>query len=190
MSNSIAVINAGSSSIKFAIYQATKDERCLFRGQVEGIGVAPRLKIADDKGGVVEDRSLDRARLRPRRRYARDHRDRARVAQRRVGYRLRSSRGPRRSQLRRACAGDRDRARRPRQTRAARAPASAAQPRPHPRDHDGLRRRYRRSPASIRRSIAPNPILRRRSLCRAASLRRAFAAMGFTASPTSSSRRA
>ena len=58
MSNSIAVINAGSSSIKFAIYQATKDERCLFRGQVEGIGVAPRLKIADDKGGVVEDRTL------------------------------------------------------------------------------------------------------------------------------------
>ena len=58
MSNSIAVINAGSSSVKFAIYQATKDERCLFRGQVEGIGVAPRLKIADDKGGVVEDRTL------------------------------------------------------------------------------------------------------------------------------------
>ena len=58
MSNSIAVINAGSSSIKFAIYQATKDERCLFRGQIEGIGVAPRLKIADDKGGVVEDRTL------------------------------------------------------------------------------------------------------------------------------------
>ncbi|HZZ25800.1 MAG TPA: acetate kinase, partial [Roseiarcus sp.] len=52
------MINAGSSSVKFAIYQATKDERCLFRGQVEGIGVAPRLKIADDKGGVVEDRTL------------------------------------------------------------------------------------------------------------------------------------
>ncbi len=58
MSNSIAVLNAGSSSIKFAIYQATKDERCLFRGQIEGIGVAPRRKIADDKGGVVEDRTL------------------------------------------------------------------------------------------------------------------------------------
>ena len=58
MSNSIAVINAGSSSVKFAMYQATKDERCLFRGQVEGIGTAPRLKIADDKGGVVEDRIL------------------------------------------------------------------------------------------------------------------------------------
>ena len=58
MSNSIAVINAGSSSVKFAIYQATKDERCLFRGQVEGIGVAPRLKIEDGKGDVVEERTL------------------------------------------------------------------------------------------------------------------------------------
>ncbi len=58
MSNSIAVINAGSSSVKFAIYQATKDERCLFRGQVEGIGIAPRLKIEDGKGNVVEERTL------------------------------------------------------------------------------------------------------------------------------------
>ena len=58
MSNSIAVINAGSSSVKFAVYQATKDERCTFRGQVEGIGVAPRIKITDDRGAIVEDRTL------------------------------------------------------------------------------------------------------------------------------------
>ena len=58
MSNSIAVINSGSSSVKFAIYEATGDERCLFRGQVEGIGVAPRIKISNDKGSVVEDRTL------------------------------------------------------------------------------------------------------------------------------------
>jgi acetate kinase len=58
MWNSIAIVNAGSSSIKFAIYQATKDERCLLRGQVEGIDVAPRLRIADDKGGAAEDRTL------------------------------------------------------------------------------------------------------------------------------------
>ena len=31
--NSIAVINAGSSSVKFALYDAAKDERCLFRGR-------------------------------------------------------------------------------------------------------------------------------------------------------------
>ena len=46
MSNSVAVINAGSSSVKFAIYEATRDERCLFRGQVEGIGTTPRLKVS------------------------------------------------------------------------------------------------------------------------------------------------
>ena len=58
MSNSIAVINAGSSSVKFAVYLATKDERCIFRGQVEGIGVAPRIKITDGREGIVEDRTL------------------------------------------------------------------------------------------------------------------------------------
>ena len=105
MSNSIAVINAGSSSVKFAIYQATKDERCLFRGQVEGIGVTPQLKVADDSGRRGRGADLRRARLRPRRGHARDHRDRARVARRRVGCRLRSSRGPRRPRVRqRPCA--------------------------------------------------------------------------------------
>ncbi|MBV9287164.1 MAG: acetate/propionate family kinase [Hyphomicrobiales bacterium] len=58
MTNSIAVINAGSSSVKFAIYDAEKDERCSFRGQVEGIGVKPRLKVADDDGRVIEERDL------------------------------------------------------------------------------------------------------------------------------------
>jgi acetate kinase len=59
--NSIAVINAGSSSVKFALYDAAKDERCLFRGQVEGIGVAPRLKVADDDGFIVEQRDFGAA---------------------------------------------------------------------------------------------------------------------------------
>ena len=55
MTSRIAVINAGSSSVKFAIYEATSEERWLFRGQIEGIGVAPRLTIANAKGGAVED---------------------------------------------------------------------------------------------------------------------------------------
>jgi acetate kinase len=55
---SIAVINAGSSSVKFALYDAEKDERCQFRGQVEGIGVKPRFKVADDDGRVVEERDF------------------------------------------------------------------------------------------------------------------------------------
>jgi acetate kinase len=58
MTSCIAVINAGSSSIKFAIYDAADESRCLFRGQIEGIGTAPHLRVADAKGGVVEDRGF------------------------------------------------------------------------------------------------------------------------------------
>ena len=59
MTNFIAVINAGSSSIKFAIYEASGDQRCRFRGQVEGIGVKPCLNVFDVEGAVVEERSLE-----------------------------------------------------------------------------------------------------------------------------------
>ena len=58
MSQCIAVINAGSSSIKFALYDAPGEEICLFRGQIDAIGVAPRLKVADAKGGIVEERAF------------------------------------------------------------------------------------------------------------------------------------
>ena len=58
MTNTIAVINAGSSSVKFALYEAGPAELCLFRGQVEGIGVAPRLKVTNAAGGVVEERDF------------------------------------------------------------------------------------------------------------------------------------
>ena len=37
MSGCIAVINAGSSSVKFALYEASGEAKVLFRGQVEGI---------------------------------------------------------------------------------------------------------------------------------------------------------
>ena len=58
MSQSIAVINAGSSSIKFALYDAVREEICRFRGQIGGIGVAPRLEVADPKGEIVEERAF------------------------------------------------------------------------------------------------------------------------------------
>jgi acetate kinase len=58
VSQSIAVINAGSSSIKFALYDAMREKNCLFRGQISGISVAPRLKVADDKGETVEERAF------------------------------------------------------------------------------------------------------------------------------------
>ena len=40
MTGCIAVLNAGSSSIKFALYEAGRDGALLFRGQVERIGLA------------------------------------------------------------------------------------------------------------------------------------------------------
>jgi acetate kinase len=55
MSGSIAVLNAGSSSIKFALYDGT--ERLMFKGQVEQIGVSPRLKVMSAGGEAVAERS-------------------------------------------------------------------------------------------------------------------------------------
>jgi acetate kinase len=44
----ILVINAGSSSVKFALFDATTPPpRRLLRGQVEGIGAAPRLRVRE-----------------------------------------------------------------------------------------------------------------------------------------------
>jgi acetate kinase len=51
----IAVLNAGSSSIKFALYQGV--DALLFRGQIERIGSAPRLTAHDAAGKSVAERS-------------------------------------------------------------------------------------------------------------------------------------
>jgi acetate kinase len=51
----IAVINAGSSSIKFAIYEATPENTVVFKGQIEGIGVDPHLKIVDAHGAALDE---------------------------------------------------------------------------------------------------------------------------------------
>lgn len=46
------VLNAGSSSLKFSVFQRPKGEswRLEARGQIEGIGVSPRLSVKDSKG--------------------------------------------------------------------------------------------------------------------------------------------
>jgi acetate kinase len=49
----IAVLNAGSSSVKFALYEAGGGGALLFRGQVEQLGLAPRMKVVDGKGEAV-----------------------------------------------------------------------------------------------------------------------------------------
>jgi acetate kinase len=51
----IAVINAGSSSIKFAIFEIDPAETVLFRGQIEKLGVAPHLNVVDAGGQTVAD---------------------------------------------------------------------------------------------------------------------------------------
>jgi acetate kinase len=53
MPDCIAVLNAGSSSIKFALYAA--DEALLFRGQIESIGLEPRLKVRDAAGNTIAE---------------------------------------------------------------------------------------------------------------------------------------
>ena len=56
MSQTIAVMNAGSSSIKFAIYEKDgREDRLLFRGQIENIGVGPRLTVDDSNGERVTE---------------------------------------------------------------------------------------------------------------------------------------
>src|SRR5215472_15636128 len=57
MSGCVAVINAGSSSVKFALYEAAAEAGLLYRGQVEGIGLHPSLKVRDAKGATVAERS-------------------------------------------------------------------------------------------------------------------------------------
>jgi acetate kinase len=56
MTDCIAVLNAGSSSIKFAIH-GLEDGPVRFRGQVEAIGVAPALKVHDATGKTVAEQT-------------------------------------------------------------------------------------------------------------------------------------
>ena len=55
------VLNAGSSSLKFCVFQrlSEKDWQVASRGQIEGIGTAPRLSAKDARGVVLAGNSLD-----------------------------------------------------------------------------------------------------------------------------------
>src|SRR5262245_41852823 len=60
MGDAIIVLNAGSSSLKFSIYQAERDELALVsRGQIEGLGTSPHFKAKDRKGSVLADLDLN-----------------------------------------------------------------------------------------------------------------------------------
>lgn len=60
MPDAILVLNTGSSSLKFSIFGV---EECtgepLARGQVEGIGAAPRFRLRRASGEVIEAQSLE-----------------------------------------------------------------------------------------------------------------------------------
>lgn len=55
------VINAGSSSLKFCVFQETAPQawRLDARGQIEGIGTSPRFSAKDESGKKLDDHALD-----------------------------------------------------------------------------------------------------------------------------------
>src|SRR4051812_37981542 len=57
------VLNAGSSSLKFCLFQQPSRAawRVEARGQIEGLGTAPRLTVKDGSGAKRIDEKLDPA---------------------------------------------------------------------------------------------------------------------------------
>jgi acetate kinase len=55
------VLNAGSSSLKFCVFRRLEGKNWVLesRGQIEGIGIAPRLSVKDGQGAILELRLLD-----------------------------------------------------------------------------------------------------------------------------------
>lgn len=56
MNDIVLVLNAGSSSVKFAVYGRILDTgwNAVARGQIEGIGTAPRMSALDGTGSALE----------------------------------------------------------------------------------------------------------------------------------------
>ncbi len=55
MSDVILVLNAGSSSLKFCLFEADGALPLVSRGEIDGIGVHPRFVVRDAAGHVMED---------------------------------------------------------------------------------------------------------------------------------------
>ncbi|MHB8493480.1 MAG: acetate/propionate family kinase [Casimicrobiaceae bacterium] len=59
MRDAILVVNAGSSSVKFSLFDIDGDALALaLRGEIEGIGTAPRLAVHDAQGALIRERSF------------------------------------------------------------------------------------------------------------------------------------
>jgi acetate kinase len=55
VTDAILVLNAGSSSLKFSAFEAGAESRPVCRGQVEGLGVAPRFVLRGGDGTLIEE---------------------------------------------------------------------------------------------------------------------------------------
>jgi len=60
MAGYLLILNAGSSSLKFSVYECTQEDtwRVRSRGQIEGIGTSPRLVAKGALGEVEEEKVL------------------------------------------------------------------------------------------------------------------------------------
>jgi acetate kinase len=60
MRDPILVVNAGSSSIKFSVFETLSDRSLVVgaHGQVEGIGSSPRLEVANAQGQKLKDEAV------------------------------------------------------------------------------------------------------------------------------------
>ena len=61
MTDTIAVLNAGSSSLKFSLYGVGDTLSLTVKGQVEGLGTSPRFVAKDPAGAVVAEERWDGA---------------------------------------------------------------------------------------------------------------------------------
>lgn len=61
MNDYALVLNARSSSLKFCVFRRSKEKdwQVAARGQIEGIGTAPRLSKKDVQGTVLANNNLD-----------------------------------------------------------------------------------------------------------------------------------
>ena len=58
MTKAILTLNAGSSSVKFALFDCDNDLAALQKGQISGIGTDAVLKIKDGTGATIIDRDV------------------------------------------------------------------------------------------------------------------------------------
>jgi acetate kinase len=63
MADTLLVINAGSSSLKFSVFEVGEGDglTAAYNGQIEGIGARPRLRARDHNGGSLIDAPFEAA---------------------------------------------------------------------------------------------------------------------------------